>query len=311
MKVDECIHCVLNHEQLEFFCEKFNLEASAIKSNFDGWRKLVLYTDDRVFIFPRDPRGVKWLEREILAYEMMDSFDHLPVPKLIERVNDSNISYYEFAVVTRLKGIAYSKLEDEVSSDNLAKMLLNLAKVFTSWHEIPIKDLTPKIKQESNFDETKYSWEIKVLNPSTMKEAFDHVHAKILEQAEKYHENLVDILRSSKTRSLWIDCLKEIVSLPHVFLHADIHEDQILVESKETMEITGILDWETVRIGNPVWEFNFFEWGFGIWDWWDHFSEFRRLMWKTYLEERGIQLESLEGLDLFYTLSEFLIVLQP
>ncbi|MHA2497897.1 MAG: aminoglycoside phosphotransferase family protein, partial [Candidatus Hodarchaeales archaeon] len=234
MKVDECIHAVLNHGQLEYFCEKFNLEASDIKSNFDGWRKLVLYTNDRVFIFPRDPSVVEWLEREILAYEIMDGFDHLPVPKLLERVNNSKISYYEFAVITRLNGIAYSKLEDEISLDDLTKMLLNLAKVIASWHEIPTKDLPAKIRQKNYLDETLYSWEIKALNPSTMMEAFAFVHKTILEYAEKYHKNLFEILRSDKTRSLWIACLKEIVSLPHVLLHADIHEDQILVESKET-----------------------------------------------------------------------------
>ncbi len=77
------------------------------------------------------------------------------------------------------------------------------------------------------------------------------------------------------------------------------------------MKITGILDWETVMYGHPIWEFNFFEWGIKIWKWWEYFSDFRRDMWKTYLERRRIVLSSLEGLDLFYTLSEFLILLRP
>ena len=72
------------------------------------------------------------------------------------------------------------------------------------------------------------------------------------------------------------------------------------------MKITGILDWETVRIGNPVWEFNFYEWGYGIWDWRKKFNELRRMMWKIYLDKRGIKLENYEGLNVFYALSEFL-----
>ncbi|MHA2224798.1 MAG: aminoglycoside phosphotransferase family protein [Candidatus Hodarchaeales archaeon] len=312
MKIDECIYSVLNYGQLEYFCKKFNLDASDIKSNFDGWRKLVLYTDDRVFMFPRDPRGIEWLEQEMTAYEIMAELDHLPVPKLISREKDLNISYYEFAVVTRLKGISYSKLEEGITFNDLSKMLINLAKVITLWHEIPVTDLPMKVKKQKNFpDGTRYSWEIKALYPSTMKKAIDYIYDTILVYAEKYQKEYFRDLRRRRTLSLWMECIKEIVSLSHVFLHADIHEDQILVESKESMEICGILDWETIGIGNPVWEFNFFEWGFGIWDWWNHFSEIRRLMWKTYLDERGIQLSSLEGLDLFYTLSEFLIVLQP
>jgi aminoglycoside phosphotransferase (APT) family kinase protein len=311
MQANNCIHGVLNYDQLEHFCMRFNLEASNIHSNFKGWRKLVLCTNDRVFLFPRDPRGIEWLEREAMVYKIMNELDHLPVPKLIEIINDSDISYYKFVVITRLVGIPYSTLETDVSFKELTLLLSNLAKTITLWHEIPIESLPAKLNQDIKFDETRYSWEKQILNPETTIKAFDYVYNTILKYTTKYQQNLLDTLGSERTRSLWLDCLKEIVALPHVLLHADIHEDQILVDSKKSMKITGILDWETAKIDNPVWDFNFLEWGFGIWKWWDYFSEFRRMMWKTYIEQRKIQLTSLEGLDLFYTLSEFLIVLQP
>ena len=191
-------------------------------------------------------------------------------------------------------------------------MLSNLSLVFTLWHEIPIQKLPEKIKQRTElYDESRYKWEIQLLTPKTMHEAVNHVHQKVIEYAEKFHKESLKTLDTNQTKSIWNQCLTELVSLSHVLIHADIHEDQILVESKENMKITGILDWETVMYGNPVWEFNFLEWGLKIWNWWDYFSEFRREMWRRYLEKREIVLKTLQGLDLFYTLSEFLVVLIP
>ncbi|NPD88791.1 MAG: aminoglycoside phosphotransferase family protein [Asgard group archaeon] len=312
MEVDDRIHGILNFSQLEFFCKRFNIEPKELHANFDGWRKLILYTEDKVFLFPRDPSGIFWLDMETTAYELFNDYPNLPVPRFLEKVEDDKISYFNFTVASRLTGIPYSKLEDDVNFEMLSRMLTNLSSVFTLWHEIPIQKLPEKIKQRIElFDENQYKWEIQLLNPDTMPEAIDYVHQKFIEYIEKYHKDLLKILNSHQTKNIWNQCLEEIVSLPHTLIHADIHEDQILIESKDNMRITGILDWETVMCGNPVWEFNFFEWGLKIWNWWKYFTEIRRSMWKIYLEKRGIELRTLEGLDLFYTLSEFLIILKP
>ena len=50
--------------------------------------------------------------------------------------------------------------------------------------------------------------------------------------------------------------------LPHVLVHGDIHEDQLLVVDGQ---ITGILDWETARVDHPFWDFDLCEWGTGLW----------------------------------------------
>jgi hypothetical protein len=211
-----------------------------------------------------------------------------------------------------MRGIPYSNLEELVNLKDVKRMLSNLSATFTLWHEIPIQDFPDKIKQRKTlYDEEKYTWEIQLLNPATMTETVELIHKRIIEYSNKHHPDLVKFLNSRQTKSLWIEILQEIISLPKVIIHADIHEDQILVESKESMKITGILDWETVMYGHPIWEFNFFEWGLKIWKWWEHFSDFRRDMWEIYLEKRKIELSSLEGLDLFFTLSEFLILMRP
>jgi aminoglycoside phosphotransferase (APT) family kinase protein len=306
MTLDKCIYGVLNLQQLEYFCKRFNLTPTQIKTNFDGWRKVILYTEDRVFVFPRDPSVIEWLDVEIAAYELLSNYKNLPVPFLLERVRDERISYYEFAVVSRLKGLAYSKYEKDITLDKVEKMLKNLAELFALWHEIPLQEIPPKIRERSIYDESIYQWELKILNLSTMKEAFDFAFKELTRYIKENKENSFESLITESTKNLWEGCLREIVSLEPVFLHSDIHEDQILIETLENMKITGILDWETVRVGNPVWEFNFFEWGYGIWDWRKNFNELRRKMWKIYLDKRGIKLDNYEGLNVFYALSEFL-----
>ncbi len=310
MDVDNNVYAILNFEQLERFCKRMNVNPSTLKANFDGWRKHVLISDDRVFLFPRDPNGIEALDLEATAYEIMNRHPDFPVPKFIERVKDSQISYYEFVVISYLEGTAYSKFEKEVKEDDVIKMLTNLAVVLAKLHEIPLVDIPSKIQNSKIFNIMRYKWEEHILE-SVFEEAFDVVVDKVIKNTKRFSPNLLDTFESVKLNILWKECLLEIRGLSPVFLHCDIHEDQILVESKENMKITGIIDWESVRVGNPVWEFNFYEWGFGIWKWSKNFPEFRKIMWKKYLEERNLKLKFNNGLDFFYTLSEFLIVLNP
>ena len=313
MEYDISVLGVLNYAQFEKFYQRFNLLPKQIKANFNGWRKLVLYTDDLVFMFPRDPRGVEWLEKEAIAYEVMNELDILQVPKLVERVSDKEISYYDFLVVTRIKGEAYSLYEDELKEEDNRKLLFNLAKVIPLWHNIDLEemDISLLVKpEENNTNITIQSWEKAILNSEQVKDAILYIQGVIEYWGKRYNFQALDSLISNDTLSKWSLILEEIANMNHVLTHADIHEDQILLESKETMKITGIIDWETVGIMNPIWDFNLHEWGLKIWDWRHLFSNFRREMWRTYLGERKIELSSDEGLDLFYSLSEFLVILK-
>ncbi|MCE7743434.1 MAG: aminoglycoside phosphotransferase family protein [Candidatus Heimdallarchaeota archaeon] len=310
MTTDYSVFGILNFEQFEKFCKRFHIDSKEIKTNFDGWRKLILYTEERVFLFPRDPRGVEWLDTEISAYEFLNDYANLPIPKFIDRIKDKEISFYEFAEVSRLKGMPYSKLEDKIDIQEVTKMQLNLANLFALWHNIPVQKLPQKIIQRDIFDPNLYEFEIKLLNPATTKVASDFAYQKIQEYA-KLHQIKHPSLWDESIRKKWGRIIQEIVSLDDVLLHGDIHEDQILVHSEENLEITGILDWETVWVGNPIWEFNFFEWGFGIWKWWDSFLDIRKIIWKEYQKKRNLKLITVEGLSLIYTIFEFLIVLRP
>lgn len=264
-------------------------------------------------MFPRDPSGIEWLEKETLAYEIMTNYDNLPVPKLIERVSDKEISYYSFLVVTRIIGSPYAKFEDEVDLQDVRKMLHNLTQIISLWHEAELEEdkiEMLKVPSEMVKNISLDNWEQAVLNSEQTESAALYLQGVVEYWGNRFDFHSTDLLTSKNMLLKWSSCLSEIASLKPAFVHGDIHEDQILLESKETMMITGIIDWETVKVANPVWDFDFGEWGLKIWEWREFFSEFRREMWEIYLAKRKIDLESFEGLDLFYSMSELLWVLR-
>ena len=86
-----------------------------------------------------------------------------------------------------------------------------------------------------------------------------------------------------------------------VLVHGDVNEGQILVD--EGLRVTGVLDWETAHIGHPLKDFDFGEWGYGIFAWDAHFHLLRRRMWEAYAEARGSPLPSWEAVHLAFCLN--------
>jgi len=87
----------------------------------------------------------------------------------------------------------------------------------------------------------------------------------------------------------WSERLEAATQYPHVLVHGDIHEDQLLVLDEQ---LTGILDWETARIDHPFWDFDLSEWSTGLWR--RHRPDFSRLWsvaWRSYASERGLDLD--------------------
>jgi aminoglycoside phosphotransferase (APT) family kinase protein len=73
-------------------------------------------------------------------------------------------------------------------------------------------------------------------------------------------------------------------------VHGDIHEDQLLADGGE---LTGILDWETARVDHPFWDFDFGEWGTGLWR--RRRRDFGTLWargWAAYARARGLDTDS-------------------
>lgn len=300
---DSSISAVLTPWQLEGFCRMFGLTPPDLQANFDGWCKHVLMSEDLVFLFPRNPGFAKDVNRELSFYEQFAHSGSLVLPRLIGRVRDRDISYYEFGAVTRLKGTPFDRFLGSVSLDRMERVLCSLAEVIAVWHSIEPEQL-PAFLSEPSMPEPKRitigNWHKMVLCPASTKEAADFVY-RFIRRLSTGHPLPRMISQEADTKARWTTALTELAELPHVLVHGDLHESHILVEQPD-LRITGIIDWQTARIDNPVWDFNFGEWGMGICAWWDHLPALRRSMWRRYLAERRIHVSNPEGLNLFYAL---------
>jgi len=304
------ISAVLTPWQLEKFCRLFSLQPSDLETSFDGWCKHILMSRDAVFLFPRNPSFVGAVKRELSVCEHFGRLKSALLPKLIRRVKDREICYYEFGAVTRLGGVPFGTFLKEISLDQMEKVLVNLAEVIAVWHSIPASELpgflSPPTRPASKRI-TLDNWHRKVLSPATAEEAVNFIY-RFVRRVSPGGALPGTIAREAETKARWTTAIRELAELRHVLVHGDLHEAHILVEPLN-LRITGIVDWQTARMDNPVWDFNFGEWGMGICAWWDHLMTFRRLMWQRYLEARELRLSTQEGLNLFYTLWDMIWLL--
>jgi aminoglycoside phosphotransferase (APT) family kinase protein len=304
---EHCIAAVLTPWQLERFCQRFDVAPSELEANFNGWRKHVILTKDRAFLFPRTPQFLKEFRREFALYEAFTRVDSLPLPRLLDRVNDKAISYYEFGVVTRLPGVPFAQFMDRMSHEQFEKLLLDLVEMTARWHRIPRGGLPPVLPVRSAGDGkrvTVSNWHDWALCAQTTEEAVDFIY-RFARRMSGPRPLPGALAQEAETKRSWVAAIRELALLPNVLVHGDVHEESFLVDPA-TLKITGVLDWEVARIGNPIWDFNFGEWGLGICRWFEHFPALRRAMWQRYLTIAGISLSTVEGLHLFYTLWEMI-----
>src|SRR5207302_3786348 len=82
------------------------------------------------------------------------------------------------------------------------------------------------------------------------------------------------------TARRWTEAVAPITQMSDAYLHGDICENQLLVD--ESCQVTTVIDWDTAGIGHPLHDFDFGEWGYGIFAWEDEFPRLRQRMWDAY-----------------------------
>ncbi len=87
-----------------------------------------------------------------------------------------------------------------------------------------------------------------------------------------------------------------------VLVHGDICENQLMVDDK--MHVTGIIDWARPGVGHPLVDFDFRQWGFGIFAHKSRFGEFRRTFWTAYAEARDMEAPEWVDINVAYALME-------
>jgi Ser/Thr protein kinase RdoA (MazF antagonist) len=251
---------------------------------------------------------VRWLETELDVYRVFAGLDGVPLQKLVEIVEDRTLSYYQFGVVTRMPGVIFSSVELDLEPEGYERVLRELGELTAVWHDVPLDTLPETIKPKV-FDDTWeeadfYRWMYPALSPETVDEAWQEICGLTARLVYDFDDTAFGLLVTDESRAKWRAVLAELANLPPVLVHGDVHEDQFFVRSRSDLTVTGVIDWGTAAIGNPVFDFNFGEWGVDLWRYRDYFGQFRRVMWQDYLRARNLRLSTSEGLHLFYTLQE-------
>ena len=263
--VGQAVHAVLAPPQAKRFAAVASVDLSRLVLNVNGWNKLVLLDSDRVFLFPRSAIGVEWFERELDVYRCLAQTQLAVVPRLLGYWEDPEIYPFPFAAVTRLRG--------EVPAEPEA-LLEQLGQVIACWHELKPPDLAGA-RPPRHLDAAHHRWLRRALEPATSADA----------AAEA-----ADRLGRPGRAPAWADLLASAARLTPVLVHGDLHEDQMLAEGGQ---LTGIIDWETARVDHPFWDFDFGEWGTGLW------RRRRRDLgalwarqWRPYARARGLDMGS-------------------
>jgi aminoglycoside phosphotransferase (APT) family kinase protein len=263
--VGRAVNAVLVPPQAARFAALTGTDLDRLVLNVSGWNKLVLLDRDRVFLFPRAAAGAERFEREIAAYRSLAQTGLTVVPRLLGRWQDPEIYPLPFAAVTRLPGQVPAEPE---------ALLDQVGRAIACWHELappPLADARPPQHHEA----AHHRWMRRALDPASSAAAAAEAASR-LGRPDRAAE--------------WTALLARAARLQPVLVHGDIHEDQLLAEDGR---LTGILDWETVRVDHPFWDFDLGEWGTGLWR--RHRREFSALWargWRSYATVRGLDPDS-------------------
>jgi aminoglycoside phosphotransferase (APT) family kinase protein len=175
-------------------------------------------------------------------------------------------------------------LETDATLDQLITVLSGLGQAIASWQRLNPRDLPRRIRSRRR---------------QRLRDFARLLGIDALREAAKKVASWLDL--PSRRATAWLRELEPLASMAPVLVHGDINEGQILVD--DNLHVTGILDWETAGVGHPLKDFDFGEWGYGIFAWEPRFDVLRRHMWEAYMRARGGELPSWRAVHLFFCLT--------
>ncbi len=284
------LHAVLHEDRLDRFCRRFGLRRDQLEADFSGWHKRVILSPQHAFLFPRYHDDVAQIEREAAALAVLDDL-HL-APKLDGLWNEPDISPYPFLQTERRVGTSYAELEDDLTLDEVGLVLERLGATTARWHAIGSDDLSGLMKTIPAPDGWSGVW----LDAQVLRQDLAAHAAQLAEILPD------DLAPSASWVDVWHRVLLPLTELAPVLTHGDVHETQLLVD--DDLELLAVLDWDHAGLAHPVRDFNFGEWGFGIFSWEERFDILYERYWESYRRARDVALPDHRALLLYRALSD-------
>ena len=198
------VWAVLIPPRLIRFRELVQVGDEQLDVDFTGWNKFVLLSAERAFCFLERRADVEWFERELATYRALEPIGLQVVPRLYGEWLDETVYPYPFAAVSRLPGthpVDASDLFDQ------------LGRTIAQWHEMAPPEITGS-RPPAHHDRSDNRWLRRALDPATARQA-------VAEAADR--------LACADRVERWSEQMEVASELPHVLVHGDLHEDQLLV----------------------------------------------------------------------------------
>ncbi|MBM7789455.1 aminoglycoside phosphotransferase family protein [Tenggerimyces flavus] len=281
------LHAILTPPDLSLFRELTGVGEAELEVNFDGWSKLAVLSSDRVFLFPRRGRDEQLLHGARVS-EALTALGVRCVPRVVGQWGEGVLSAGPFVAYERRLGVLWQYVEDDADLSAMSRLLESLGGAIASWHRLDLSLLPVELRGPGRFGR-KQPWLNEFLEPDLVDDAADRV-LRLLDPPTSW-------------ASIWRTALGGLAALPPVLLHGDVTEGQLLVDADGRVET--VLDWDTAGIGHPLHDFDFGEWGFGIFGWEPDFASLRQVMWDAYRAGRSdAELPGWEQVHLLFTLAE-------
>jgi len=209
------------------------------------------------------------------------------VPPVVGRWDDFEDSAGPCVGFERRRGHQWSDIEDDVSLADLGTMLESLGRTIATWHRLDVSTLPQQLRRPPAFDPK-----------PTLSALLGPGYREVVDEAAR-RSGVPEAVRTA-----WLERIGQVVAVEEVFVHGDVCENQLLVDDQHVVHT--VIDWDTAGIGHPLHDFDFGEWGFGIYTWESHFAELRAGMWAAYVAERGVLgMPDSDAINLVFTLAEF------
>jgi aminoglycoside phosphotransferase (APT) family kinase protein len=281
------VHAVLSPPELPAFRALVGLDDEPLEVEVEGWSKLVLLSSDRAFLFARRGR-----ERALLhGAEICQALAGLGVtcvPVVLGRWGPDELPSGPCVAFERRRGRPWASLEEDAPLEDWLRMLESLGRTIASWHAVGLERFPPGLVTTPQFEPRGF------LSAALGDAPIEEVLAEAAELAGP----------DPGWPGTWRSVLERVRALEPVLLHGDVCENQLLVDDE--LRVSSVLDWDTACAGHRLHDFDFGEWGIGIFRFEESFAELRRALWEPYRAALGggAQLPSSAAIHLVFVLSD-------
>ena len=208
-----------------------------------GWDSFVLDVNgELIFRFPMRDDVIVYLQREIRLLPLLEAALATPIPHF-RYIGQGNASYpYTFVGYTKLQGVALES--GNIPGEQVARLAPALAQFLSELHRFP--------------SATAIQAGVEAHTPEQWRERYRERYMDL----QKRVFPLLDEELCERSARLWEDFLEDRTSFDFqpALIHCDLVGDHILCEP-DRGELTGVIDWGDVTIGDPALDF------VGLHDW--------------------------------------------